>query len=76
MDLPNSESDRRWEQRLVRRIKSTVYKERAMGIAIEKICRRHLARSRNHQDAIARLAELAGVDWLYNPETGEVRFFD
>lgn len=63
-----------WEKRLVAKIKRTVRKERAFGMTIGE-CMRYAAH-RREADAVAVLAELAGVDWLYNPNTGEVRFFE
>jgi hypothetical protein len=70
-----TETGKRWQQRMVRKIKRTVYRERAMGIEIEKCLKHHFARHRP-EDAVTILADLAGVDWLYNPNTGEVRFFE
>lgn len=60
---------------MVSRIRCRVRKERAFGMPIERL-RNIVVNRRSDSDVIAEFADKAGVDWLYQPSTGEVRFFD
>ena len=72
---PTTESGRKWQGYMVSRIRRRVHRERSFGIEIKKLLRHGMRRWRP-EDAVGTLADLAGVDWLYDPNTGEVRFFE
>lgn len=70
---------RKWEQRIASEVRRRVWKERAISFNVQRLNRfsleRHFWRGREHY-AVAIIADMAGVQWFYNPNTGEVRFFE
>ena len=74
MILGNTRESRRL-RRLVGRVRSRVRRERAFGMSLPEwlIGMEPLWK---HGDWADLIAHEAGCDWLYNRETGEVRFFE